>query len=73
LDKGHGNNNIGTTVIETVKTYKEGTLRSSLVDSETKNIIWKDTASNKIYKSKNESKAIAKFVDAVFAKFPKNR
>ncbi len=56
-----------------VNTYKEGTLRLSLVDSETKNIVWKGTASNSIYKSENESKAIAKFVDDMFAKFPKNR
>jgi hypothetical protein len=56
-----------------VDTYKEGTLRLSLVDSETKNIVWKGTASNSIYKSENESKAIAKFVDDMFAKFPKNR
>ena len=56
-----------------VNTYKEGTLRLSLVDSETKNIVWKGTASNSIYKSENESKAIAKFVDDMFAKFTKNR
>jgi hypothetical protein len=56
-----------------VNTYKEGTLRLSLVDSETKNIVWKGTASNSIYKSQNESKAIAKFVDNMFAKYPKNR
>jgi hypothetical protein len=56
-----------------VNTYKEGTLRLSLVDSETKNIVWKGTASNSIYKSQNESKAIAKFVDDMFAKYPKNR
>jgi hypothetical protein len=56
-----------------VNTYKEGTLRLSLVDSETKNIVWKGTASNNIYKSQNESKAIAKFVDDMFAKYPKNR
>jgi hypothetical protein len=42
------------------------------VDSKTKNIVWKGTASNSIYK-KNESKAIAKFVDDMFAKYPKNR
>jgi hypothetical protein len=42
-----------------VNTYKEGTLRLSLVDSETKNIVWKGTASNSIFKSQNESKAIA--------------
>jgi hypothetical protein len=56
-----------------VNTYKEGVLRFSLVDSETKNIVWKGTASNSIYKSENECKAIAKFVDDMFAKFPKNR
>jgi hypothetical protein len=56
-----------------INTYKEGTLRLSLVDSKTKNIVWKGTASNSIYKSQNESKAIAKFVDNMFAKFPKNR
>jgi hypothetical protein len=56
-----------------VNTYKEGTLRLSLVDSETKNIVWKGTASNNIYKSQNESKPIAKFVDDMFAKYPKNR
>lgn len=56
-----------------VNTYKEGTLRLSLVDSETKNIVWKGTASNGIYKSENESKAIAKFVDDMFAKYPINR
>jgi hypothetical protein len=56
-----------------VNTYKEGTLRLSLVDSETKNIVWKGTASNSIYKRQNESKAIAKFVDDMFAKYPKNR
>jgi hypothetical protein len=56
-----------------VNTYKEGTLRLSLVDSETKNIVWKGTASNSIYKSQNESKAISKFVDDMFAKYPKNR
>jgi hypothetical protein len=31
----------------------------------------KGTASNSIYKSQNESKAIAKFVDDMFAKYPK--
>jgi hypothetical protein len=41
------------------------------VDSKTKNIVWKGTASNSIYKSQNESKAIAKFVDDMFAKYPK--
>jgi hypothetical protein len=56
-----------------VNTYKKGTLRLSLVDSETKNIVWKGTASNSIYKNENESKAIAKFVDDMFAKYPKNR
>jgi hypothetical protein len=56
-----------------VTTYKVGTLRLSLVDSDTKNIFWKGRASNSIYKSENESKAIAKFVDDMFAKFPKNR
>jgi hypothetical protein len=55
-----------------LNTYKEGTLRLSLVDSKTKNIVWKGT-SNSIYKSQNESKAIAKFVDDMFAKYPKNR
>jgi hypothetical protein len=54
-----------------LNTYKEGTLRLSLVDSKTKNIVWKGTASNSIYKSQNESKAIAKFVDDMFAKYPK--
>jgi hypothetical protein len=45
-----------------VNTYKEGTLRLSLVDSRQKYCL-KGTASNSIYKSQNESKAIAKFVD----------
>jgi hypothetical protein len=40
------------------------------VDSKTKNIVWKGTASNSIYK-KNESKAIAKFVDDMFANIRK--
>jgi hypothetical protein len=49
-------------------TYKEGTLRLSLVDSKTKNIVGK--ARLKQHKSQNESKAIAKFVDDK-AKYPK--
>jgi hypothetical protein len=53
-----------------LNTYKEGTLRLSLVDSETK-ILFGKAASNSIYKSQNESKAIAKFVDDMFAKYPK--
>jgi hypothetical protein len=55
-----------------LNTYKEGTLRLSLVDSKTKNIVWKGTASNSIYKSQNESKAIAKFVDDMFANIRKS-
>jgi hypothetical protein len=39
------------------------------VDSKTKNIVWKGTASNSILPK--ESKAIAKFVDDMFAKYPK--
>jgi hypothetical protein len=42
------------------------------VDSKTKNIVWKGTASNSIYKSQNESKAIAKFVDDMFANIQKS-
>lgn len=56
-----------------VNTYEEGTLRLSLVDSKTKNVVWKGTASNSIYSSQNDSKAIAKFVDDMFANFPKIR
>jgi hypothetical protein len=52
-----------------LNTYKEGTLRLSLVDSKTKNIVWKGTASNSILPK--ESKAIAKFVDDMFANIQK--
>jgi hypothetical protein len=53
-----------------LNTYKEGTLRLSLVDSRQK-ILFGRHGSNSIYKSQNESKAIAKFVDDMFAKYPK--
>ncbi len=53
-----------------VNKYKEGTLVLNLVDSATKNVIWKGTASDLIFKQ-NESKAISKFVDDMFEKFPK--
>jgi hypothetical protein len=54
-----------------LNTYKEGTLRLSLVDSKTKNIVWKARPQT-VFKSQNESKAIAKFVDDMFANI-KNR
>jgi hypothetical protein len=53
-----------------VNTYKEGTLRLSLVDKRQK-ILFERHGPNSIYKSQNESKAIAKFVDDMFAKFRK--
>lgn len=53
-----------------VNTYKEGTLRLSLVDRGTQNVIWKGTVSDAIYSNQNDSKAIAKFVDDMFAEFP---
>jgi hypothetical protein len=53
-----------------VNTYKEGTLRLSLVDSETKYCLERHGL-QQYFKSQNESKAIAKFVDDMFAKYPK--
>ncbi len=53
-----------------VNKYKEGTLVLNLVDSASKNVIWKGIASDQIYKQ-NESRAISKFVDDMFEKFPK--
>jgi len=67
----YGYNNYGNIVgyDTNVNRYKEGSLILTLVDSESKNIIWEGVASDVIFKQ-NESKAIAKFVDDMFAKFP---
>ncbi|WP_281540474.1 DUF4136 domain-containing protein [Maribacter aestuarii] len=51
-------------------TYKEGTLMLSIVDRETKNVLWKANAYNFIAKGQNNSRAIAKYVDDIFAKYP---
>ncbi len=51
-------------------TYKEGTLMLSVVDRETKNVLWKASANNFIAKGQSNSRAIAKYVDDIFAKYP---
>ena len=48
-----------------VDTYQEGTLILHLVDSETKNVVWKGQASDAIFQQ-NETQAIAGFVDDMF-------
>jgi hypothetical protein len=55
-----------------LNTYKEGTLRLSLVDSRQK-ILFGKARPQTVFINQNESKAIAKFVDDMFAKYPKNR
>lgn len=52
--------------------YKEGTLLMSLVDSDSKEVIWRGSASDAIFRQ-NETTAIAKFVDDMFEDFPKNK
>jgi len=49
--------------------YKEGSLVLTLVDSESKNIVWEGVASDLIF-TQNESTAIAEFVDDMFDNFP---
>ena len=49
--------------------YKEGSLILTLVDSESKNIVWEGVASDLIF-TQNESTAIAEFVDDMFDNFP---
>ncbi|TXD82442.1 DUF4136 domain-containing protein [Subsaximicrobium wynnwilliamsii] len=50
--------------------YKEGTLLIRLVDSDSKEVVWRGSASDAIFKQ-NETTAIAKFVDDMFDDFPK--
>lgn len=52
-----------------VNAYKEGTLILRLVDTNTKNVIWKGKASELIFQQ-NESRAISEFVDDMFDEFP---
>ena len=55
-----------------VNRYKEGSLILTLVDSDTKNIVWEGVASDEIYREK-DSRAIAQFVDDMFGEFPVNQ
>jgi hypothetical protein len=52
-----------------VDRYKEGTLLLYLIDSKSKEVVWKGTASELIFQQ-SESQAISKFVDDMFDKFP---
>ena len=52
-----------------VNKYKEGTLVVTLVDSETKSVVWQATASDFI-SIQNDSSATSKFIDDVFEEFP---
>lgn len=52
-----------------IKKYKEGTLIVSLVDSNTKNLVWRATASDFISKNRS-SKATYQFIDDIFEEFP---
>lgn len=55
-----------------ITTYKDGTLILNLIDSKTKNVIWKANASSLIGNQK-DSKAISDFVDDIFEKFPNSK
>jgi len=52
-----------------VNRYKEGTLVFRLVDSKSKEVIWKATATDFISKE-NSSQAISEYVDDLFEEFP---
>lgn len=55
---------------EDVDAYQEGNLMVSIVDKNTKQVVWRGSASNIISKDKKDSAAIAEYVDDMFAKYP---
>lgn len=55
-----------------ITTYEDGTLILSLVDSDTKNVVWKANASA-IIGNQKDSNAISKFVDDIFKEFPNSK
>lgn len=50
-------------------TYETGTLMLSLVDRETREVVWRGTASNFVG-GERDAKAISAFVDDLFAEYP---
>ena len=52
--------------------YEEGNLTLMLVDSDTKEVVWKANATNFIGE-RNDSDAISKFVDEIFEEFPNTK
>lgn len=52
-----------------VNVYQEGNLMVSVVDKDTKNVVWKASAGN-IISQDDTSEAIAKYVDDIFKEYP---